>query len=56
MAENVAAAFDMSDRVDKITETLSEYNNFKKLNDFLEGKSKHKHIFIYHQRPDIPTR
>ncbi|CAK0849097.1 unnamed protein product, partial [Prorocentrum cordatum] len=55
MAANVAAAFNMSDRVSTIEETLGEYNNLKKLNDFLEGKSKHKHIFIYHQRADMPN-
>jgi dynein heavy chain len=55
MAANVAAAFNMSDKVNQIEETLGEYNNLKKLNDFLEGKSKHKHIFIYHQKADMPN-
>jgi dynein heavy chain len=55
MAANVAAAFNMSEQTGKVEETLGEYNNLKKLNDFLEGKSKHKHIFIYYQRPDVPN-
>ncbi|CAE8591739.1 unnamed protein product, partial [Polarella glacialis] len=55
MAANVAAAFNMLDRVHYVESVLGEYNNLKKLNDFLEGKSKHKHVFIYHQRPDVPN-
>lgn len=53
MAANVAAAFGMSDRVHVVEQVLGEYNNLKKLNDFLEGKSKHKHVFVYYQRPDV---
>jgi len=55
MAANVASAFGMSDRVHLVEQTLGEYNNLKKLNDFLEGKSKHRHVFIYYQRPDVPN-
>eukprot|EP00931_Biecheleriopsis_adriatica_P081368 TRINITY_DN5469_c0_g1_i1.p1 TRINITY_DN5469_c0_g1~~TRINITY_DN5469_c0_g1_i1.p1 ORF type:complete len:4656 (-),score=1282.68 TRINITY_DN5469_c0_g1_i1:88-14055(-) len=55
MAANVASAFSMSDRISYVEQVLGEYNNLKKLNDFLEGKSKHKHIFIYFQRPDVPN-
>jgi len=53
MAANVAAAFDLTEQTRMVEDTLGEYNNFKKINDFLEGKSKHKHIFIYYQRPDV---
>lgn len=49
----MAAAFGMSDRVNVVEQVLGEYNNLKKLNDFLEGKSKHKHVFVYYQRPDV---
>mmetsp|Transcript_37870 Transcript_37870/g.109261 ORF Transcript_37870/g.109261 Transcript_37870/m.109261 type:complete len:150 (-) Transcript_37870:3-452(-) len=55
MAANVSAAFNMMDQAGKVEDVLGEYNNLKKLNDFLEGKSKHKHIFIYYQRPDVPN-
>jgi dynein heavy chain len=53
MAANVAAAFDMIEQTNLVEEMFTEYNNFKKINDFLEGKSKHKHVFIYHQKPDM---
>jgi len=55
MAMNVAAACNMLDRVNHVEDVLSEYQNLKKLNDFLEGKSKHKHIFVYYQKPDVPN-
>jgi len=55
MAANVASAFGMSDRVHSVEALLGEYNNLKKLNDFLEGKSKHRHVFVYYQRPDVPN-
>lgn len=55
MAANVAAAFNLTERTSYVEDTLGEYSNLKKINDFLEGKSKHKHIFIYYQRPDIPN-
>jgi dynein heavy chain len=53
MAANVAAAFDMIDTQNVVEDVLTEYNNFKKINDFLEGRAKHKHLFIYYQKPDI---
>jgi len=45
----------MMDQVHKIEDFFSEHNNLKKLNDLLEGKSKHKHIFVYFQRQDVPN-
>jgi dynein heavy chain len=52
MATNVAVAMDMPDKLKYVEDMLSEYNNFKKINDFLEGKSKHRHIFVYYQQQD----
>ena len=53
MASNVALAMDMPDRLKYVEDMLSEYNNFKKINDFLEGKSKHRHVFVYYQKASV---
>jgi len=53
MAANAASSFGVQDRI--IEDYIGEYNNLKKINDFLEGRSKHRHLFIYFQRPDIPN-
>jgi dynein heavy chain len=55
MAANVAAAINQPDNVLMVEEVFQEYNNLKKLDDFLAGKSKHKHIFIYYQKLDMPN-
>jgi dynein heavy chain len=55
MAANVAAAFGIVEKTQQVEEFFGEYNNLKKLSDFLEGKSKHKHIFVFYQKPDIPN-
>lgn len=49
IAENVAGAFDIKNVEGTITETL----NYKKITEFLEGKTKQQHIFFFYQRPDI---
>lgn len=49
IAENVASAFDIKNVEGTIQETL----NFKKITEFLEGKTKQQHIFFFYQRPDI---
>jgi len=56
MIENVAMVFDPSGRdefVRKVEEVIRESGNLKKVNDFLEGKSKRHHIFFYFQKPDV---
>eukprot|EP00397_Hematodinium_sp_SG-2012_P000031 GEMP01000031.1.p1 GENE.GEMP01000031.1~~GEMP01000031.1.p1 ORF type:complete len:4639 (+),score=1050.01 GEMP01000031.1:391-14307(+) len=56
MTENVAVAFDANandDGARKVEEFLLEQSNLKKVNDFLEGKSKHQHLFFYFQKPDV---
>jgi dynein heavy chain len=53
MAANVAACFGIVDKTLTVEEALGEWNNIKKVNDFLDGKSKHKHLFVYYQNPDI---
>ncbi len=55
MAGNGAAAFNMLDQIGKIEDVLGDYTQLKKLIDVLEGKCKHRHIFIYYQRPDMPN-
>ena len=50
MAANVSVAFDFDLRATE--KTLEEYSNLKKINDFLDGKSKHKHLLFYYQKPD----
>ena len=32
---------------------MREHANLKRLNDFLEGKSKHHHIFLFDQKADV---
>jgi dynein heavy chain len=51
IAENVASAFGAKD-IKRIEDTITESLNLKKLNDFLEGKAKHQHIFFFYQKPD----
>jgi dynein heavy chain len=53
MAANVAAAFDMIDQTHVVEQHLSDYNNFKRINDFLEGRNKHRHLSIYYQKNDV---
>jgi dynein heavy chain len=58
MASNVASSFSRPDRpvsAQYVEDVLADYNNLKKLNDFLEGKSKHRHIFVFFQKPDVPN-
>eukprot|EP00971_Amphidinium_carterae_P040535 795589-Amphidinium_carterae.1 len=55
MAANVAAAFGKMDNIESVETILRDYSNLKKINDFLEGKSKHKHLFFYYQKPDVPN-
>ena len=56
MAGNVAGTFNMLDKVSWVEQQLGEHANLKKLNDFLEGKSKHKHLFIYYQKQDVQNK
>ena len=49
IAENVASAFNIRNVENIIQENL----NYKKLNEFLEGKTKQQHIFFFYQRPDM---
>eukprot|EP00435_Cladocopium_sp_Y103_P065334 s508_g27.t1 len=39
-------------RFDK-SRTITETLNYKKITEFLEGKTKQQHIFFFYQRPDI---
>eukprot|EP00392_Amoebophrya_sp_AT5.2_P000467 g468.t1 len=58
MAENAAAAVlpahkNREDAARKVEEAFREPQNFKKLSEFLEGKSKRQHLFVYYQKADI---
>eukprot|EP00931_Biecheleriopsis_adriatica_P081370 TRINITY_DN5469_c0_g1_i3.p1 TRINITY_DN5469_c0_g1~~TRINITY_DN5469_c0_g1_i3.p1 ORF type:complete len:4660 (-),score=1275.41 TRINITY_DN5469_c0_g1_i3:88-14067(-) len=52
IAENVASAFGREEHIKQVEGTILESLNFKKLNEFLEGKTKQQHIFFFYQRPD----
>eukprot|EP00930_Biecheleria_cincta_P100463 TRINITY_DN920_c0_g1_i2.p1 TRINITY_DN920_c0_g1~~TRINITY_DN920_c0_g1_i2.p1 ORF type:complete len:4610 (-),score=1017.36 TRINITY_DN920_c0_g1_i2:106-13935(-) len=52
IAENVASAFGRQEYIKQIEVTIQEGLNLKKLNEFLEGKTKQQHIFFFYQRPD----
>ncbi|CAD7937236.1 unnamed protein product [Amoebophrya sp. A120] len=41
------------EKVRKMEESFREPQNFKKLTEFLEGKSKRQHLFLYFQKPDM---
>ena len=51
MVEVAASAFDKDPQ--HVEDVFREHANLKRLNDFLEGKSKHHHIFIFDQKTDV---
>jgi dynein heavy chain len=51
MAEVTASAFNKD--VQFVEDVFREHGNLKRFNDFLEGKSKHSHIFIFDQKTDV---
>ena len=51
MCEVAAAAFEKEPQ--QVEDVFREHANLKRLNDFLEGKSKHHHIFVFDQRADV---
>jgi dynein heavy chain len=51
MVEIAAGAFEKDPQ--QVEDVFREHANLKRLNDFLEGKSKHHHIFIFDQRADV---
>lgn len=51
MVEVAASAFDKDPQ--QVEDVFREHANLKRLNDFLEGKSKHHHIFIFDQKTDV---
>jgi len=53
IAENVAVAFGRESAVSSVEDVIREHTNLKKVNDFLEGKSKQQHLFFYYQKPDV---
>jgi dynein heavy chain len=54
MAANVAAAFGLGDSP-KSEEFFQEQANYKRVTEWLEGRSKHKHLFVYYQKQDVPN-
>lgn len=48
MVANVAEAFDISNKIGDVENFF--IHNLKKVNEFLEGRSKHKHFFVYYQQ------
>ena len=40
-------------QISEVEDVFREHANLKRLNDFLEGKSKHHHIFIFDQKTDV---
>jgi dynein heavy chain len=53
MAENIAVAFNQEARQAQIEAVIREHANMKKVVDFLEGKSRHQHLFFFYQKPDV---
>lgn len=53
MAENIAVAFNQEARQNQIENVIKEHANMKKIVDFLEGKSRHQHLFFFYQKPDV---
>ena len=51
MAEIAAGCFEREPS--QIEDVMREHANLKRLNDFLEGKSKHHHIFLFDQKADV---
>merc|ERR1719482_238792 len=51
MAVNVAYAFDRP--LAEVEDVVKGFANLKKVNDFLEGRSKHKHLFFFYQKLDV---
>eukprot|EP00439_Symbiodinium_sp_Y106_P074138 s629_g14.t1 len=54
IAENVASAFgrEEENQIRKVESLIQENLNYKKLTEFLEGRTKQQHIFFFYQRPD----
>ena len=48
----MASAFGREDDIRRVEGVIQENLNYKKLTEFLEGRTKQQHIFFFYQRPD----
>lgn len=58
MLENAVLVFDPAGKDEttrKVEDAMREQSNWKKINDFLDGKGKRQHLFFYFQKTDIMT-